>query len=289
MSFKTPNSKKQVFKISYDMPETAEHTIDAELLGTAILSMARALRHSDKILNGESSNIQVDVRAQEEGSFVIEFVTWLNEGGANVLSTLGLAGLGATGITGTVFGVLNEIKDKKIVARVRKPGKKVELELADGSIVECSSDVANIVTDLHVRKELDQIVKSPIAGKDQAKFIVKDELDAPITEIDSDEARYYKSLSAKTLEEVEEETKQMTIHFSQVNFDGAAGWKAKLANGNVVTVRMRDEAFRDRVNNGYEEFSKTKPCIVKLTTVERTKANGSSSVSYYIDEVIRQI
>ncbi|ENP8372329.1 hypothetical protein ACPP0W_001472 [Vibrio alginolyticus] len=289
MSFKTPNSKKQVFKISYDMPETAEHTIDAELLGTAILSMARALRHSDKILNGESSNIQVDVRAQEEGSFVIEFVTWLNEGGANVLSTLGLAGLGATGITGTVFGVLNEIKDKKIVARVRKPGKKVELELADGSIVECSSDVANIVTDLHVRKELDQIVKSPIAGKDQAKFIVKDELDVPITEIDSDEARYYKSLSAKTLEEVEEETKQMTIHFSQVNFDGAAGWKAKLANGNVVTVRMRDEAFRDRVNNGYEEFSKTKPCIVKLTTVERTKANGSSSVSYYIDEVIRQI
>lgn len=271
------------------MPETAEHTIDAELLGTAILSMTRTLRYSDKILNGESSNIQVDVRAHKEGSFVIEFVTWLNEGGANVLSTMGLTGLGATGIAGTVFGIINEIKDKKIVARVRKPGSKVELELADGSTIECSSDVANIVTDPHVRRELNQVVNSPIAGKDQAKFIVKDELDVPIAEIDSNEARYYKSLSPKTLEDVEQETKQMTIHFSQVNFDGSAGWRAKLANGNVVAVRMRDEAFRARVNNGHEEFSKTKPCIVKLTTVQRTKADGSSSSSYYIDEVIRQV
>ncbi|EGQ9324704.1 hypothetical protein [Vibrio cholerae] len=289
MSFKTPNSKKQVFKISYDMPETADHTIDAELLGTAILSMTRALRHSDKILNGESSNIQVDVRANAEGSFVVEFVTWLNAGGANVLSTIGLAGLGAAGITGTVFGVLNEIKDKKIVARVKKDGSTVDLELDDGSVIECDQDVASIVTDPHVRKELDNIIKSPIAGKEQAKFIVKDELDTAITEINSEEAFYFKSIPSKTLEEVEAVTKQVTIHFSQVNFDGAAGWKAKLPNGNVVSVRMRDEAFRDRVNNGYEEFSKTKPCIVKLTTVERTKADGSATVNYYIDEVIRQV
>ncbi|EGQ7821972.1 hypothetical protein [Vibrio parahaemolyticus] len=289
MTFNVRNPRKEVFKISYDMPETSEHTIDAELLGSAILSMSRTLRYSDKVLNGEESNIQVEVRAHEEGSFVIEFVTWLTTGGVDVLSTIGLTGLGASAASGTVLGVLDEIKDKKIVAKVLRSDNKVELELENGETVECDSHIADIVTDHKIRKELDQVIKAPVAGKQDAKFIVKDEEDNDLLQIDSDKAHYYKSISAKTLEEQTDETKQVTIYFSQVNFDGPSGWKCKLPDGNVVSVRMRDQAFRERVINGYEEFSKTKACVVKLTETVRTKADSSVTTNYYIEEVIRQL
>ncbi|EEX34508.1 MULTISPECIES: hypothetical protein [Vibrio] len=289
MPFNVQNPRKEVFKISYDMPETSDHTIDAELLGTAILSMSRALRYSDKLLNGEESNIQVEVKAHEEGSFVVEFVTWLNSGGANVLSTIGLTGLGIGAAGNTVFGILEEIKDKKIVAKVHHSSKRVDLELENGEIVECDPQIADIVTDHHIRKELDQVIKTPVAGKDNAKFIIKDEQDNEIVEIDSNKARYYKSISAKTLEEQTDETKQVTIYFSQVNFDGPSGWKCKLPDGEVVSVRMRDQAFRDRINNGYEEFAKTKACVVRLTETVRTKADSTVTTSYYIEEVIRQL
>ncbi|CAH7183975.1 conserved hypothetical protein [Vibrio chagasii] len=283
------SSSKQIFKMSYDMKETEDHTIDAEMLGSSILSMSRAIRNSEKILNGESSNIRVDVKAHEEGSFVIEFVTWLNAGGADVLQVLGITAAAGTAVTGTVFGVMEQLDDQKIVARVKKSNGTVELQTESGQSIECDEKVAAIVTNHHVRKELDRVVKAPLAGKENAKLILKTENDEELKVIESDDVKAYASLPQKTLTEVNEETKQVTIHFSQVNFDAASGWKCKMPDGEIETVRMNDEAFRNRINQGYEAFSKTKPCLVKLKEIVTTKSDNTVSTRYTIEEVIRQL
>lgn len=283
------NATAKPFKFSYDMKETESHEINAELLGESILSLSRAIRYADKIVNGESSNLSVQVKAHSEGSFVVEFVSYFNEGGIDVLDILGITTLG-TVATGTVFGVMERINSQKITAKVKK-GKSgnAVISLDDGSEVECSDDIAKIVVNQDFRKEIDKVIKSPLAGKEGARAIFKDEKDNAIREIAADTAQSYRSLPAKTLDEVEEDTKQVTIHFSQVNFDGPTGWKVKLPNGDVVSARMRDEAFRNRINQGYEQFSKTYPCIVKLLTVVTTKADSTVKPRYYIEEVIRQV
>ncbi|WP_050924492.1 hypothetical protein [Vibrio harveyi] len=289
MQAKSASSSRQVFKMSYDMKETEDHTIDAELLGNSILSMSRALRNSDKLINGESSNIRVEVRAHEEGSYVVEFVTWLNEGGADVLQVLGItAGIGAAA-KGTVFGVIEQIKNQKIVAKIRKKDGSVTLKTNAGESIVCDEKVARIVTDQLVRKELDRVINVPISGKENAKFVLKTENDDELKVVESDIADNYKALPPKTLTEMEETTKQVTIYFSQVNFDAATGWKCKMPDGEIETVRMNDEAFRNRINQGYEEFSKTKPCLVKLKEIVTTKANNTTTTRYTIEEVIRQL
>lgn len=114
----TPSSSqpnKQVFKLSYDMKETAEHTIDAEMLGHAILSMTSTMKTANKLLNGDNSDLQVQIRAHQEGSFVVEFVTWLNNGGADVLQILGITTAASVAGTKTVLGAMEELKGRKIV------------------------------------------------------------------------------------------------------------------------------------------------------------------------------
>ena len=93
---------KQVFKISYDTDETIDHTIDAEHLGQAIISTAKALKNADKIINGESSELELDVQAHSEGSFVVEFVTFINSVGINPLTVLGF--VTGNGVAATVLG-----------------------------------------------------------------------------------------------------------------------------------------------------------------------------------------
>lgn len=279
---------KQVFKLSYDMEETADHTIDAETLGHSILSMTSVIKNANKLLNGEDSNLQVQVRAHQEGSFMVEFVTWLNNGGADVLQTLGI--VSAVGVAGssTVFGAMEELKSRKIVGSVKRNGKVI-LKTKDGSDHELEPDVAKILLDKDIRKDIETVFTTPIENKKDAKLIIKNENDDELKVVASEDATAFKKLPQKTLEQVEEQINQMTIHFSQVNFEAATGWKCKLPNGDIESVRMNHEAFINRINQGYEEFSKTKPCLVQMKTVKTTKPDGTVSIRYTIEEVIRQL
>ena len=57
------NNTKYVFQISYDTLETANHTIDAEKLGEAIVSMSKVLKNANKVINGEESELSLEVEA----------------------------------------------------------------------------------------------------------------------------------------------------------------------------------------------------------------------------------
>lgn len=281
-------NQKKVFSISYDMEETNDHSIDAEVLGQSLMSLAKVIRQSDKILNGENSEIKVEVQAHKEGSFTVDLVTWYQSGGADVLNTLGFSAAGFAAASGTAFGIIKQIQSKKIKAKVTK-GKKATLILDDDSSVECPTQIAKLVSDKYIRQELANVISNPIANKEGAKFVIKGENNEVLDSLKSADALSFKSLPKKTLEEVEENIEQKTITFSQVNFDGPTGWRCDLPNGGNVSVRMRDEAFRHRINQGYETFAKGEPYIVRLLEKNVTKPSLEVNTTYYIEEVIRQV
>ena len=68
----TEATNAHTFKISYDTDETSNHSIDAEMLGSSITNMARLLKNGDAIINQKEPDLTVEVKANSEGSFVVD-------------------------------------------------------------------------------------------------------------------------------------------------------------------------------------------------------------------------
>ncbi|WP_105198976.1 hypothetical protein [Pseudoalteromonas sp. T1lg10] len=278
------NKIKQIFKISYDTTATKDHTIDAELLGNAIMKTATVLKHTDKVLNGEESTLDLEVKANSEGSFVIEFVTWFNQSGVNPLSLLGFAS-SAFGVK-TVMDVLGEIKSRPVKTYIDMGKGITKLILNDGTEVEADTKVARLVIDRTFRKELETVIKAPLEGADNAKLIFKDENDTEISEFSEEQVENFKTPARAVVEEVKEEIANTEVRFVKVNFYGETGWSAQLANGDTVAVKMKDEHFLARIDEN-KQLSKGDLFVVKLKTTTTFKSGSNPAINREIISVER--
>lgn len=261
------------FKISYDIDETSDHTIDAELLGESIISTARLIKNTNKLLNGEEAELSIDVKAPTEGSVVVEFITFLNTTGINPLTTLGFV---ATTVpaAATVLGVLQQLKSRKITLVEETKDGEIQLKLSDNNVIYLPPEVAKIALNRDVRKNLERIINDPIHGAKSGQVIFKSENDVEVVSIPVNQVNYYKKPSNTVVEDIEETEEDREIRFVKVNFDSVTGWQIKLPDDSLVTVRMSDEAFIERINQNRQKFSKEDLFSVSLKTVE-TKKHGT--------------
>lgn len=275
---------KHVFEISYDTSETANHTIDAEKLGEAIVSTAKALKNADKILNGESSDLDLEVKAHSEGSFVVEFVTYINSLGINPLTVLGFAGGVLT--VDTVFGAISQIKGRTIKLIKRESNGKTKLVLADNESVELDDDIAELVLNRDIRKNLDTIVKAPLEGTTNAKFITKDE-SGNVIELVDEVVESFKTPANTVVEKVTVDEVTKDIRFVKVNFEGSAGWQVRLPDNEVITVKMSDVEFLNRIRGNAQNFVKDDLFSVKLKTTTKLRTGNDPLYRTEIIKVIR--
>ena len=280
------NFTKHTFQISYDMDKTKDHTIDARKLGEAIVATADALKNADKVLNGEESELELDVKAHSEGSFVVEFVTFLSSAGVNPLSVLGLGGTIAAG-AGSVLGALKIIGQRKIKLVQKVDNNKSVITLSDNEIVQLPSSIADLVSSKTMRDSIDTMVKAPLEGAENAKFIIKDEGGTEVFQVADEEVESYKKMSQSIVDEVTETVETKNVSFTNVNFDGASGWKARFADGDVLTVKMKDDAFLERVNRSKENFSKEDTFVVKLKITKKHRLGTTPSYTREVIEVVR--
>lgn len=271
------DKKQDNFSIFYDTPDTKNHTIDAEILGNSLLGLSKALKQADKVINGETSEMKVSVKAQKEGSFAVDFCTWYNAGGSDVLTTIGFAVPSTGVIAASVIGVISQIKSQKITGIIREQDNESKIELEDGRIIQCPKDVAELVISPSFRKEIDAIVYNPVKGQENAKIIIKDQENNIVNEISSTEAVNFKAIAKNTLQSVHIEVKDIDVSFSQVNFDKATNWKCIFPSGEEVSVKMNDKSFIERINVREENFIKGD--LFKVT-LETTKTEKEQFVSY---------
>lgn len=261
------------FKISYDIDKTSDHTIDAELLGESIVSTARLIKNTNKILNGEDAELNIDIKAPAEGSLVVEFVTLLSSAGINPLTTLGFVAGSVSGAA-TVLGALQELKSRKITLVEEEEDNEVKLKLSDNSTLNLPSEIAKITLNKGVRKNLEKIINDPIHGAHSGSVIFKNENDKSVVNIPVNQVSYYKKQSKSVVDEVDDIDEDKEVRFVKVNFDGVTGWQVKLPDNSVVSVRMSDEDFIERVNQSRQKFSKEDLFSVRLKTVV-TKRHGT--------------
>lgn len=276
---------KFVFKLSYDSNSTADHTIDASILGTSLINMSELIKESTKVLNGEGAEARVEVQAHEPGSFIVEFVAWLDAGGIEALRALGLVTSTSTVTAATVFSALKALRNRK-QAEKRIKGDITEITFDDGETVQIPSTVDKLVSNFSIRKHLSEIVKKASDSEEGATVRLLDDNNQVVEEVDPDEVVYFKAPSRKLMAEeiITEETKNVV--FTVVALESKTGWKIRLPDGDEVSARMNDEAFIERINNRERQFIKGDMFEIKLKTVERI-VDGKVGTTRYIEKVVR--
>ncbi|WP_415186004.1 hypothetical protein [Pseudoalteromonas distincta] len=282
---KNNNKTKYVFEISYDTSETKDHTIDAEKLGAAIISTSKALKNADKSLNGEESDLKLDVKAHSEGSFVVEFVTYLNAAGINPLTLLGFAG-GSVAASATVLGAIAEIKSRTIKLTEKTKLGKTKLHFSDDESLELDDNVAKLVLNRELRKDLDTVIKAPLEGTTDAKFKITDQ-DGNELIYESDDVQNFKTPAKTVVDEVTETEETKDIRFVKINFEGSSGWQVRLPDGDVVTAKMSDEGFLARIKGNEQNFVKDDLFSAIIKTTKKHRTGNSPIYSKEIKRILR--
>jgi hypothetical protein len=279
------------FSIYYRSKSTEKHSIDAEVLGQSLVSLSKAIKDADKLVNGEKSELQINVKAHKAGSFGIDYevIQHLNNA-KDILQMIGITGAVGAVASGTVMGIIKTISNSKMTGVVKKVNNKSVITLDTGEIVECDSDIETLVTSPDFRQKFEDVFFTPIKSDDTASIAILDEKEEVLHEIKSTESVSYKKIDSKSVDskEVEEEKH---IRFTQVNFDsGAKGWRMELHGlENDVGVKVVDEAFLKRISESQQSLVKGSLFKVTLKTKTNFSINKPPRYTYTILNVIRHL
>ncbi|MDY0250735.1 MAG: hypothetical protein RBR45_11880 [Pseudomonas sp.] len=280
---------EHVFTLSYDGDSTKDHTMSADILGQSLISMASLITQADKLLNGEEAQPKVDVKANKEGSFEVEFVAWLSSGGIDVLKTIGISSMSATAFGASLLATLKRLSNRKvahIVINHDDPSKSY-IELEDNERVACTTEIAKLVQSHVVRTEVDNIFRKPILKDLTAVVKIGSDMEEDKVQIIThDDAVLLKAPPKKSLQEETISTEIKNVFFVQVNLEGRNGWKIKIQESKEFSVKMDDTNFIDRINLKKDFPVKGELFEVELETAI-LRADNKESTSYRITEVRR--
>lgn len=282
------------FELKYNGEEPGgpkEHQIDARILGNAITSLCDIIEQSDKILNGEASTVQVNVKAHQEGSFEVVVSVAQAASNINVLDVLGIskeaAAVAAGAGIGTVLGALQWLRGRKLAeVSVNEKTGTAKLVTKDNDEIECPETVHKVLSSKTVRNGFDELIYKPLASEGISSFSVEKN-DHPVVTIDENEKKSFKSTRSLQKEERLIEVLTANVHISCVNFLAKSGWKMILPNGDEVAAVMNDQSFIERINLNKATFSKDDLFVVEYTQSQLVTGEKLGRPRYEIERVIR--
>ncbi|OWO87203.1 hypothetical protein B5C26_00020 [Photorhabdus luminescens] len=265
------------------------HQIDARLLGTSMVSLCDLIEQSNKIINGESSEIHIDVRAHKEGSFELLLSIAQDMSNVDVLDVIGLTKTAATGATiGSLFGVIKWLKGRKVAdSEYDADTDTYSLITKDNEKIECTETVKKLISSDIVMRGVNDIVYAPLTDDEISSVtFIKDDL--PLEIIEKTEKNVFQLSRSPIKSEKDSETHTSEVHITSVNFTKKTGWKMMLHNGEEVSISMNDAAFIERINLNKASFSKDDLFQVKYTKTQ-TKTDGVlvGNPRYSIEQVMR--
>lgn len=280
-------NNKNVFSLFYDTVSTDDHTIDASVLGKSLISISESIEFADKFINGEDSEVKIKVVASHEGSFGVEFeVVQILQTAKDILKIIGItAGAGAAS-AGTVLGIIEALKSRKVVATIDNDQGNSTIELDDGSFVECTSEVKKLVTNSVFRSKIEPAFVNPLTSEPGSKIKFVDQNQNVLQEIESERLTHFKKTSKQTIVEETFEDKEVELRFTQVNFESKNGWRVDYLNENLG-VRMNDEGFLARISERKENFVKGDLFKVILRKSTKIESGKTPSEKLSIEKVVR--
>jgi hypothetical protein len=276
------------FTIAYDGPALQAGVMDVRDLAPALLAVGQLFDAANSVLNAETAQVSVSVRATSHGSFEIAF---------QVAQTL-QAQLTALFSSDTITAAIN-LKELVVGAgigliwlirrlRGRQPDKiekiseqSVRLTI-DGEVFEVPLKLMRLYQDLAVRAAAEKVVAEPLRRDGIDTFEIREDT-VPVLTVNKDEAAHFAkpTLPEETLVET---TRRAAFSIIPLAFKEENKWR--LYDGNTqISGRIDDEGFQQRVDSSQVAFSKGDIllCDVKIT---QKRTDHGLSTEYVVEKVV---
>lgn len=257
------------FDMVFDGPALADGNIEARHLGNSMLAIGSLFTQVNRLANGDTATVKVNVAALSPGSFVVDF-TVVHDVTIAMDLTLDAEQLktlifGTSGVAGGVPGLLWFLRILR--------GRRHRVVEEDGDLIKVEVERENYT----VRAELHRVANSGMVRE-----IVRD-LVAPLTaegverlvfrengrvveEIGSDDVVAFKPEGDEAILSDFTATKHFQIE--DLSFKEGKLWR--LSDGaSVLRVRILDDDFLGRVDNNEIAFAKGDRLVVELRTIQR--------------------
>lgn len=280
------------FRLTYDGPALESSEMDVRELAPALLAAGDLLDAATRVLNGERSKPQINVRGSfKVGSFGIDFTLvadWAMAvkdifasdtatALANASAILGL--LGFVGQKMGLLGALKWIRGRKITkVEVSQETAKIYV---DEESIEVDSRVVALLRDLDVRESFDKLL-APLDRDGIDKFAsgTDDTIDQVVTK---EQRSWFHSPAAEDVL-ILEDTRKMAFSIVSLAFKEDNKWR--LYDGSAtIHATISDHEFIRRVDQNLERFAKGDSLICMVDVRQWQTTNGVRT-DYDVTEVL---
>jgi len=264
------------FTLTYDGPALRSHEMDVRELAPAMLAVGELFDAMNILLNGETAEVQINVKAHETGCFSIVFdiVQGWRDGamalltGDMVTAALNLKEL-LIGGTGLIWWVKS--RRGKSPDRVEKlSGNMVRVTYGDESF-DVPLELLRMYQDLAVRTALERVVHRPLQspGIDLVEF---GDRKLPAQRVSEAESSFFKAPEVPEKVLVSD-TREAAFSILSLAFKEDNKWRLHDGSSSVSAV-IEDEEFLARVNRNQIRFAKGDVLVCEVEFTQRQTSKG---------------
>ena len=277
---------KVPLRLHFDGPGVDSHTMRVQELAPALLSLNKLVQNVNTCVNGDSTNVQLYIKAFKSGSFGIDLfldtsvlnqvIDFLNGRAVTAL----INGTELAGLLLALFKLKAFLKGEKPLETRKTPDDKVELILENRTIIVEEETFNVYFNHPEIPEDLNNVV-APLGtdGINEIEFsTTKEEFKLTKEE--------YKTfvLSPSTEEFSENLLKNIALQIKSPYFEKEKKWKVLLGD-QYVFVSIKDQIFMKKVLSGEEEFC-TGDVLVADVLMTQSIENNKIVSSYVVEKVI---
>lgn len=284
-------AQKEYFRIVYDGSALQSNEMDIRDLAPALLAVSDVLNESNKIIYGDRTRVQVNVKGSfKTGSFGIELsvaqfsidqlISLFDSDGANAASNLlQIVGFAIPG--GGLIGLLLWLKNRRIKKIENVDDMRTVIEVEDEEKYETSPKVIALFSNVKIRTSIQKIVTEPLSREGVDTLTIKN--DRQETTIKKEEKDYF-NLSEIPDELLKDQVRDVYLKVLSISFVERHKWK--FSDGNVeFFATITDEDFIKKVQESKDGFYKDDLFQVRLREKQWISDTGIKS-DYEIEKII---
>ncbi|SOB80500.1 hypothetical protein SAMN06297144_1092 [Sphingomonas guangdongensis] len=279
---------KARFSIIYDGPALTDHTMDVRELAPALLAIGEMFDAANVALNGDATDVRVNVRAHEPGCFSIDLdvvQSIIKQGiallsGDQIAAALNLKELlvGAVGGFGGLIWFIRWMRGRQPDRIERLPAGMVRVTI-DGESIDVPLKLLRLYQDIAVRSAVERVVEIPLqrSGVETVEFAEQGTITSRVERAESELYR------APAIEDqvIIDDIRRAAFSIVSLAFKEDNKWR--LHDGqNQISAIIADEDFLGRVDRNLISFSKGDVLICEVRF--RQKQTGKGLVTENIVE-----